>query len=165
MLSKLKQKQSQRRTYFLGGTWPTLTRTQMTLRVCIPTEQEASSPRSRPAEVLAAGMDESSIHWPHEPVCQWCTVQGCSLQLRTSCRALALGHWSPPRGQWRDLLYNTTPLPRVCECVCVVVGCGINDQTELNHISSLSYFNFLMNQMCYDDDDLEFPNTHHIACC
>lgn len=87
-------------SYFLGGTWPTLTRTQMTLRVCIPTEQEVSSPRVRPMDVLVAGMEESSIHWPHGPVCQWYTVQGWSLQLLTSCRALMLGHWIPPKKYW-----------------------------------------------------------------
>ncbi|TNN35203.1 hypothetical protein EYF80_054634 [Liparis tanakae] len=68
----------------------------MTLRVCMPTEQEASSPRGRPADALVAGMDESSMHWPHRPVCQWYTVQGWSLQFLTSCRALLLGHWRPP---------------------------------------------------------------------
>jgi hypothetical protein len=42
------------------------------------------------------GMEASSMHWPQGPVCQWYTVHGCSLQLRTSCRELALGHWMPP---------------------------------------------------------------------
>lgn len=86
-------------SYFFGGTWPTLTRTQITLRVCIPTEQEASSLRVRPTDVLVDRMEESSMHCPHEPVCQWYTVQGWSLQFLTSCKALLLGHWIPP-GKW-----------------------------------------------------------------
>lgn len=49
----------------------------MTLRVCIPTEQEASLPRLWPTDVLLVGMDVSSMHWPHVPVCQWYTVHGC----------------------------------------------------------------------------------------
>ena len=68
----------------------------MTLRVCIPTEQEASLPRLWPTDVLLVGMDVSSMHWPHVPVCQWYTVHGCSLQLLTSCRVLMLGHGIPP---------------------------------------------------------------------
>lgn len=64
----------------------------MTLRVCIPTEQEASLSRLGPTDVLLLGMDVSSVHGPHVPVCQWYTVHGCSLQLLTSCRALTLGH-------------------------------------------------------------------------
>lgn len=83
-------------SYFFGGTWPTLTRTQMTLRVCMPTEQEASLPCVWPTDVLLAGMEESSMQCPHKPVCQWYTVQGWSLQFLTSCRALMLGHWIPP---------------------------------------------------------------------
>lgn len=79
-------------SYFFGGTWPTLTRTQMTLRVCIPTEQEASLPGLWPTDVLLVGMDVSSMHCPHVLVCQWYTVHGCSLQLLTSCRELMLGH-------------------------------------------------------------------------
>lgn len=89
-------------SYFFGGTWPTLTRTQMTFRVCIPTEQETSSPRVRPTDVLVVGMEESSMHCPHKPVCQWYTVQGWSLQFLTSCRALMLGHWIPPE-KWFNI--------------------------------------------------------------
>ncbi|KAF3833453.1 hypothetical protein F7725_024657 [Dissostichus mawsoni] len=48
----------------------------MTLRVCIPTEQEASSPRVRPLDALEAGMEASSMHCPQAPVCQWYTVHG-----------------------------------------------------------------------------------------
>lgn len=80
--------------YFLGPTWPTLTRTQMTFLVCMPTEHEAS-----PFQVVVVLKDDtevSSIHWPQGPVCQWYTVQGCSLQLRTSCKALVFGHCAPP---------------------------------------------------------------------
>lgn len=64
----------------------------MTLRVCMPTEQEAWPARLGPTDVLLVGMEASSVHWPQVPVCQWYTVHGCWLQLRTSCRALALGH-------------------------------------------------------------------------
>lgn len=91
-------------SYFLGGTWPTLTRTQMTFRVCIPTEQEASLPRLWATDMLPVEMDVSSVHCPHAPVCQWYTVQGCSLQLLTSCRALMLGHWIPPETVQHEII-------------------------------------------------------------
>lgn len=84
-------------SYFLGVTWPTLTLTQMTLRVCIPTEQAALSPCVWPTDIFVAVMEVSSIHCPHGPVCQWYTVQGWSLQFLTSCRALMLGHRIPPK--------------------------------------------------------------------
>lgn len=106
------------RSYFLGGTWPTLTRTQMILRVCIPTEQETSSPRARATDALADGTDESSMHCPHGPVCQWYTVQGWSLQVLVSWRALTLGHWTPPEGQ-RD---------RSGQMVCIVPRSFIQHQ-------------------------------------
>lgn len=86
--------QTFQRPYFLGPTWPTLTRTQMTFRVCMPTEHEASP--FHVVVVLKDDTDVSSIHWPQGPVCQWYTVQGCSLQLRTSCKALLLGQRIPP---------------------------------------------------------------------
>lgn len=85
-------------TYFLGGTCPTLTRTQITFRVWIPVEQEPRPAGRTAAEVLMLEVEGSSVHWPQEPVCQWYTVQACSLQLRTSCRALLLGHRTPPAG-------------------------------------------------------------------
>lgn len=91
-------------SYFLGGTWPTLTRTQMTFRVCIPTEQEASLPRLWATDMLPVEMDVSSVHCPHAPVCQWYTVQGCSLQFLTSCRALMLGHWIPPETMQHEII-------------------------------------------------------------
>lgn len=80
--------------YFLGPTWPTFTRTQMTFLVCMPTEQEAS-----PFQVVVVLKDDtevSSMHGPQGPVCQWYTVQACSLQLRASCKALVFGQWAPP---------------------------------------------------------------------
>lgn len=92
-------------SYFLGGTWPTLTRTQMTFRVCIPTEQEASLPRLWATDMLPVEMDVSSVHCPHAPVCQWYTVQGCSLQFLTSCRALMLGHWIPPETTQQEIIF------------------------------------------------------------
>lgn len=102
----------------MGGTCPTLTRTQMTFRVCIPTEQEESPPLTptpalAPAAVeLTGGTDVSSIHCPQGPVCQWYTVQGWSLQLRTSWRAMLLGHWTPP-------VKHTTTKWSIYEIYCI----------------------------------------------
>lgn len=93
--------------YFLGPTWPTLTRTQMTFLVCMPTEQEAS-----PFHVVVVLKDDtevSSMHWPHGPVCQWYTVQACSLQLRTSCKALVFGQWAPPVTMDNISRWDTVP--------------------------------------------------------
>lgn len=66
----------------------------MTFLVCIPTEQVASP--FQLAEELKAETEVSSMHCPHGPVCQWYTVQECSLQLRVSWRALLFGHCAPP---------------------------------------------------------------------
>lgn len=59
--------------YFLGGTWPTFTRTQMTLRVCIPMEQGTSPSLlgGTPTEVLKEEVEGSSVQGPQGPVCQW----------------------------------------------------------------------------------------------
>lgn len=90
-------------SYFLGGTCPTLTRTQMTLRVCMPWEQGpcplvfGPAADLGPVVVLRAEAEGSSVQGPQGPVCQWYTVHACSLQLRTSCRELLLGHMPPPR--------------------------------------------------------------------
>lgn len=54
-------------TYFLGGTCPTLTLTQMTLRVCIPMAQVALPALE---EVLRVDALVSSTHCPHGPACQ-----------------------------------------------------------------------------------------------
>lgn len=59
-------------TYFLGGTCPTLTLTQMTLRVCIPVVHDVLSCPEGVARVeLSMVTEVSSMHSPQGPVCQW----------------------------------------------------------------------------------------------
>lgn len=55
------------KSYFLGGTCPTLTFTQMTLRVCTPMVQVDLSALE---EVLRVDVVVSSTHCPQGPVCQ-----------------------------------------------------------------------------------------------
>lgn len=92
----------------------------MTFLVCIPTEQVASP--FQLAEELKAETDVSSMHCPHGPVCQWYTVQECSLQLRVSWRALLFGHCIPPgaikegkrsfSGRRQIFFYLKKPIPQ-----------------------------------------------------
>lgn len=59
-------------SYFLGGTCPTLTLTQITLRVCMPVAQVVLSCTEGMIRVELSVMTEvSSVHGPHGPVCQW----------------------------------------------------------------------------------------------
>lgn len=59
--------------HFLGGTCPTLTRTQMTFRVCIPMEQRPWMLllARKLVEVLSDEEEGSSVQGPQGPVCQW----------------------------------------------------------------------------------------------